>query len=135
MANEQHLDILKRSVDGWNEWRQENPSVSPDLAGADLSRADLAVANLSRVDLAGASLIMANLNAADLRGANLTGASLVGCRMLGVDLVSANLSGADLRTAEDLTQEQINETRGDADTNLPEGLGRPKDWGLETERE
>jgi hypothetical protein len=50
-------------------------------------------------------------------------------------LVSANLSGADLRTAEDLTQEQINETRGDANTNLPEGLGRPNSWRPETEHE
>ena len=105
MANKQHLDILKRSVDAWNEWRQENPSLSPDLARADLSQADLAVANL------------------------------VGCRMLGVDLVGANLRSADLRTAKDLTQEQINETSGDADTNLPEGLEQPKDWALETDHE
>ena len=37
--------------------------------------------------------------------------------------------GADLRTAEDLTGEQLAETRGDRSTRLPDYLAYPKSWG------
>jgi len=36
MANREHLEILKRGVKAWNEWREKNPDVKPDLRGADL---------------------------------------------------------------------------------------------------
>lgn len=128
MANKDHLDLLKRDVDAWNSWRQANPKIKPDLSGADLSRADLTLANLSGACLNEANLVMANLRGADLRHADLTQANLVGARLLGVDLVQANLSGANLRTAEDLTQQQINHTRGDGHTHLPPGIKHPSTW-------
>jgi hypothetical protein len=129
MANPKHVELLRRDVDLWNEWRAEHPEVRPDLAGAELDRLDLSVANLAGANLAGASLILANLRGADLRGADLRGANLVGARMIGVDLEGADLRGADLRTAEDLTEEQLEMTRGDEFTVLPEGVGRPASWG------
>ena len=52
----------------------------------------------------------------------------MGARLIGVDLEGADLTGADLRTAEDLTVEQLSETKGNADTTLPEGMGRPESW-------
>lgn len=56
MANEEHLAILKQGVEVWNEWREENPDVRPDLSQAylrwaDLSGADLGWAYLRRADL------------------------------------------------------------------------------------
>ena len=42
MANSEHLEILKRSVKEWNQWRKDNPDVKPDLERVDLSDADLA---------------------------------------------------------------------------------------------
>lgn len=36
MANEDHLEILKQGVKAWNEWREQNAGVKPDLIGADL---------------------------------------------------------------------------------------------------
>ena len=128
MANKDHLDLLNTDVDAWNTWRQANPKIKPDLSGADLSRAELTLANLSGACLREASLVMANLRGADLRHADLTQASLVGARLLGVDLLQANLTGANLRTAEDLTQEQINHTRGDSHTRLPPGIKHPAAW-------
>ena len=128
MANKDHLDLLSTDVDAWNTWRQANPKIKPDLSGADLSRAELALANLSGALLKEAHLVMADLRGADLRHADLTQANLVGARLLGVDLVQANLSGADLRTAEDLTQAQINHTRGDKHTRLPPAIKHPVAW-------
>ena len=48
----------------------------------------------------------------DLSNANLSRATLT----------NANLSGADLSNAKNLTQMQVEEACGDANTNLPEGL-------------
>ena len=127
VANQEQLELLK-DVDAWNNWKEGNPRLTPDLSGGDLSNADLRVANLVGVDLSGATLLMANLNGADLRGANLSGANLVGARLVGADIEDANLSSADLRTAEDLTQEQLNETRGNESTVLPDGLVTPASW-------
>jgi len=31
MANPEHLEILKRSVKEWNQWRETHPNVRPDL--------------------------------------------------------------------------------------------------------
>jgi uncharacterized protein YjbI with pentapeptide repeats len=61
MANDEHVAILKKGVDAWNAWRDENP----------LSRADLLRANLSRANLREADLFVANLSGANLRGADL----------------------------------------------------------------
>jgi uncharacterized protein YjbI with pentapeptide repeats len=59
----------------------------------------------------------ANLIDADLRGAKGSFAYLTGTNLRG-----ANLSNADLREAKNLTQTQLDQACGDADTKLPEGL-------------
>ena len=40
MANDEHVALLKQSVDAWNKWRG-NLAVRPDLSKADLSGANL----------------------------------------------------------------------------------------------
>jgi len=37
MANPEHVEILKQGVNVWNEWREENREIRPDLREADLS--------------------------------------------------------------------------------------------------
>lgn len=128
MADRKQVELLRRDVDAWNRWRVENPNATVDLSRADLSRTDMLLANLSGADLSGANLVLANLKGADLSGANLRKANLVGARMIGVDLERADLRGADLRTAEDLTPEQLAESFGDKNTQLPEGLNHPASW-------
>lgn len=83
------LDILKRGVGDWNEWRQSNPSVEVDLERADLSYAQLVEANLSE-----ANLWYANLSGADLTRADLTDADLTGADLTDADLTDAKLKGA-----------------------------------------
>jgi uncharacterized protein YjbI with pentapeptide repeats len=95
MANVEHLEILKKGVPTWNEWRENHPNIRPDLEeaklrGADLTRANLMGANLFKADLRKANLHQANLYEANLRDANLEEA----------DLNKADLSLADLHRAD-----------------------------------
>jgi uncharacterized protein YjbI with pentapeptide repeats len=91
MANDEHVVKLKQGVAAWNEWRDKNPVIRPDLTGADLSGADLSHANL-----VGADLTAAKLARADLVRASLTDAILNEADLSGADLLQANLNGASL---------------------------------------
>jgi uncharacterized protein YjbI with pentapeptide repeats len=128
VADKEHFELLMRDVDAWNRWREDNPKVKPDLAFAVMRGANLPLANLSWAQLREADLVLANLRGADLRHADLSGANLVAARLTGVDLAHANICGADLSTAEDLTEEQLCQTRGDAFTKLPDELHAPENW-------
>src|SRR5512134_299926 len=86
MADEQQVTLLCRSIREWNRWRDENPQVMPDLAGAGLRGLNLSGANLSR----------ANLNRADLRGAVLSGCTLFGAELASANFFKAVLDGADI---------------------------------------
>ncbi len=114
MPQSEHLERLKRDIDSWNQWREENLGVLPDLSWADLSKMDLSEANLIVADLSHADLREVNLSHGDLRQANLTGTDLSGADLFRAnisdtemieadlsraDLREANLSGADLRWA------------------------------------
>ena len=127
MANEEHVKILKQGFEVWNKWRKENRGVSPDLSGANLSKArlsgtDLSGAILMRTNLRGAILRGVDLNGADLIRADLRGAILEEANLSGADLREANLSGANIIGAESLTKEQIESAITDEDTKLPDDL-------------
>ena len=82
LANQ--LAILKQGVQDWNRWRNDNPTVRPQLSKADLSCRILGDVNFVKADLRECDFTNTNLQNADLRGANLDGA----------DLSGANLNGA-----------------------------------------
>jgi len=128
MADNEHFELLMRDVDAWNSWRADNPKVKPDLTYAVMRGANLPLANLAGAQLREADLVLANLRGADLRNADLSGANLVGARLMGVDLARANICGADLSTAEDLTEEQLSEAKGDTLTKLPDEMQAPQNW-------
>lgn len=101
MANKEHLEILGRGVETWNEWRLEYPYIQPDLIHANLNGAALMDADFRGADLGGAYLNESNLNQANLHGADLQAASLCDARLIytrlrGADLCGADLSGANL---------------------------------------
>lgn len=127
MANPEHLAILKQGVEVWNEWREENPKIGPDLSGADLKNTiqisanfssvnlaeanltsailtdtDFAWANLYRANLFDAKLYNAEMYEAQLVEVNISGANLFGANLAGTGLEHANLSGTDLSVV-DLT--------------------------------
>jgi len=137
MANGEHLKLIKKGTDVWNRERHKDPTLTPDLTWASLSKAhlkeaDLSKANLrgaflkgavlSKADLSYANLMGTNLNEADLSGAILVGANLTRANLIGTKLVSANLAnailteadlsnanlkGVDLRNTKNLTLKQL----------------------------
>ncbi|MBI4799069.1 MAG: toll/interleukin-1 receptor domain-containing protein [Desulfarculus sp.] len=104
MANPEHLAMLKRGATAWNQWREENPGVRPelnwvDLGGADLTGVALDGANLGGANLLGANLGEANLLRATLGEADLRWATLGGADLRWANLIEANLAGADMAKA------------------------------------
>jgi hypothetical protein len=99
MANKEHLNLIKRGVKAWNEWRSNNPNVWPDLNSADLTGAQLAYADLDATDLRNSELVNANLGHAQLNETKLSRADLTGASLYEAQLWSADLQGADLRHA------------------------------------
>ena len=97
MPNTEHLTRLKQGVEAWNQWREENPDIQPDLRRADLRHVhNLSLRNLSRVDLTGAYLSHVELIQVNLAGASLSGADLIMANLIGADLTEADLSAANL---------------------------------------
>jgi uncharacterized protein YjbI with pentapeptide repeats len=99
MASDKHLAQLKLGVTVWNEWRQQNPGIKPNLVRANLSDLDLNGANLCDANLTGANLERANLSGAKLERANLSYAKLIVADLTGADLAGASLEWADLEWA------------------------------------
>jgi uncharacterized protein YjbI with pentapeptide repeats len=109
MANPEHLEILERGRDVWNQWRKERPYVRPDLRGSDLrkyclgcidlSGADLNLADFTTGNLPGTYLAAANFSRANLEGAKLFEAYLPESSFIEADLSRADLRHADLSVA------------------------------------
>ena len=109
MANQEQLAILKRGVEAWNMWRQENSTTKVDLSGAvlsgkNLTGIDFRDAHLTRADfreanLQGARLTLANLSRAALIGASLNRANLKETRLAHTIVMNADLRDADLSSA------------------------------------
>ncbi|MFN6034890.1 MAG: pentapeptide repeat-containing protein, partial [Dolichospermum sp.] len=94
MANPEHLAILKQGVGVWNNWKLENPNITPDFREHDFWGRDLSRFNLRDADLCGSNLCGCNLREADLRNTKLYRADLCGA-----DLYMADLRNADIREA------------------------------------
>jgi len=99
MANAEQLALLRQGAALWNEWRQRNEGLKPDMAKAHLHRANLFAANLSGADFREADLSWAHLNRADLSRADLRGADLNEAYLRGANFGGADLSVTDLRGA------------------------------------
>jgi beta-lactamase regulating signal transducer with metallopeptidase domain len=92
----EHLDIILMGVGEWNQWRDENQGLVPDLRGASLSEANLVSADLhdallDNIDLKEAKLDWANLEGASLQHANLKEATFNGARMMRADYSWADM--------------------------------------------
>ena len=47
MANEEHIEMIRSSVEDWNAWRAGNPTMIPDIEGESFVYEDLSGANLA----------------------------------------------------------------------------------------
>lgn len=108
MANKNHIKILDKGVEAWNEWREKKPKIIPSLSYANLSggdyrkanfqKVDFIRANLSKTNLSAAILDRANLWEADLSHANLKGSSINGAHLNSTVFRNANINHAELRS-------------------------------------
>lgn len=96
MANPEHLVILKKSVQEWNNWKVDNYFTDESIFSVDLRSANLSELYLDGIDLSYADLSGANLSQANLSYANLRGAKLRRANLENIILMYANLSHADL---------------------------------------
>src|ERR1700716_2073564 len=99
MANKDHLALLLRGVDAWNQWRQIAYEEWPDLRDVHLVGACLRMVNLSRKDLRNADLSEANMEGAILNHADLQGAILGKTNLNSADCQHTIFRGAILRAA------------------------------------
>ena len=51
MAIPEQLQLLLQGVEAWKAWWEQNESMGPDLAGANLAKANFGGANLRRAGL------------------------------------------------------------------------------------
>ena len=61
MANIKHLEILNEGIELWNQWREDHPTLIPDLCGAVITFTDLSNINLRQTQLKKAILSSTNL--------------------------------------------------------------------------
>ncbi len=104
-----HSKIFNQGVEAWNKWREENPELTPDLAGEQFSYENLSGINFSRMDLSyedlssatliGADFTRAELDHTDLSDAYLKGAKFVDGNLSCVNLYGAFLEGANFKGA------------------------------------
>ncbi|WP_052055921.1 pentapeptide repeat-containing protein [Myxosarcina sp. GI1] len=74
VPNRQHYRLLKRGAKVWNKWREKNPDIIPQLAGAKLETLALDGMNLDKADLRGVELRNLSCRNSFYRSANLQGA-------------------------------------------------------------
>lgn len=95
--NFDHVEILKQGVDKWNRWRNENPTVIPDLRDANLEGPEFPIMN--GINLSGADMTRAFAQFRYISGADLTGTSLVEAQLWSTNFSSSKLAGANLSRA------------------------------------
>ena len=123
MADLKQLEILKQGVDAWNRHVQASDKI-------DLSREHPVTAIWSVVGAMGSAPKSAGLPKEDLRGAHLRRAHLRGANTWAADCRTViNDAGerefTDLSETEGLTQEQLENMRGDRGVIIPDRLTYP----------
>ncbi len=58
MANKRHLAKLEEGKEVWNQWRAANPTVKPDLRGANLRGKHLEGFDFSYADIRGSDILL-----------------------------------------------------------------------------
>ena len=123
-----YADLTSADLKGTDP--QENKFVldNANLRGVNLQDADLQYTSLTGSNVSNSHLVNTNLSNTDLSEANLNHAWLSQVDFSGANLSGADLGHVDLRDDKGLTQEQIDEAKGDGRTRLPDHLQRPANW-------
>jgi uncharacterized protein YjbI with pentapeptide repeats len=93
--NKRHFSILKKGVRTWNNWREKNPDVIPQLSGIHLVAGKFD--NLDGYNLQGANLSGLRWDFIQMKQANLVEANLEKAQLEGGSFTGSNFSGANLK--------------------------------------
>ena len=99
MADVEHLRILKSGVNPWNNWRESNKSIRPDLSYADLSGMKLDGINFENAYMRKIKGNSISLQNAKLKWAHLYSSSLVNANFYNTDLMLSTLCASNLSNA------------------------------------
>lgn len=100
MANPEHFEILERGTDVWNQWRADNPDVSPILVESTLWKMNLKEGDFRDSDLSGVTFSDCSFERTVFDGANLGGANLAGAKLGSSSFLRTNFNGAELSKAD-----------------------------------
>ena len=90
-SDSKHVETLRRGPRSWNQWRAQNPSLTPNLTGIALSVAERQMGPISGGPI---NFSFTRLRQASLRFATLTGANFEMADLSEADLSDARLEGA-----------------------------------------
>ena len=96
MANSEHVEILKQGVKAWNKWREENPTIVPDLKSLHYEYADLRYINFFEANLTDSNLQDSNMEGANLESAECVSANLINVNLKNAFLVDTHFNAASL---------------------------------------
>ena len=97
MANPNHMKKFNEGPIAWNIWRNENPSIQPDLSGANFERADLCIDMSFVLNFSNSNLEGAKFNRSELEGVDFSGSNLRNASFMWAEAIVANFDKADLR--------------------------------------
>jgi uncharacterized protein YjbI with pentapeptide repeats len=124
------LEVVRMGAAAVVQWRSQH-NIAPSLSGESLRGQDLRGMKLSGGNFAGCNFDCADLAGSDLSGSNLSGAFFAEANLKGANLSDAVIGGADFRKTVGLEQEQVEVSKGNAQTKLPEQLHIPEHWGAD----
>jgi uncharacterized protein YjbI with pentapeptide repeats len=99
LADPYHLSMLINGVVAWNQWRQENKDLIPDLRAATLQQCDLRGYNFREADFSGADLSHTHFSDCTLYKAKVRHAWLTDVWFSDVNLDGATFSYSNLSNA------------------------------------
>jgi len=99
VANEEQVKILKQGIHAWNEWREKNQEIQPDLTDADICKAYIPVTDFTDSDLTRAQFRETNLKYAIFKRAKMSFANFHAAYLHGVEFNSVIAQGTKFSSA------------------------------------
>jgi len=96
MAFIDHTEILVQGVEIWNKWRDENPSIIPQLSNVDFGDLIGVHKDLNKVNLSGAYIASSSFFSMNFENSNFEGAILQGSNCYSTSFKNSNFKSADL---------------------------------------
>ena len=106
MANKKHLEILKQGFSAWNQWRQNNSEVKPDLSNLDFRELykpndppvfeeyNFTEANLNNAIIRDLAFDNCDFSNANCEHSNLYNSRFVKCKLINICMKGVTIEGS-----------------------------------------